>query len=67
MRPASRRFGPIVAIAACIALGACAAALQLAAPTPPRLYSLTPKSTFEDSLPTVHARLSARYPQRLPA
>jgi cholesterol transport system auxiliary component len=36
--------------------------LQLAAPTPPQLYSLTPKSTFEDDLPTVHARLSVEVP-----
>jgi cholesterol transport system auxiliary component len=62
MRPPSRRFGPIIAIAVSIALGACAAALQLAAPTPPQLYSLTPKSTFEDDLPTVHARLSVEVP-----
>jgi cholesterol transport system auxiliary component len=61
MRP-SRRFGPVVAIAACVALGACAAALQLAAPPPPKLYSLTPKSTFEDDLPTVNARLSVEVP-----
>jgi cholesterol transport system auxiliary component len=61
MRPPGR-FGPIIAIAACVALGACAAALQLAAPPPPKLFALTPKSTFDDDLPTVNARLSVEVP-----
>jgi cholesterol transport system auxiliary component len=51
-----------VVIAGCLGLGACAAALQLAAPEPPRLYELTPKSTFEDGLPTVDTRLSVEVP-----
>jgi cholesterol transport system auxiliary component len=45
-------------VAACLALGACAAALELASPDPPRLYELTPKSAFDDDLPGVDARLS---------
>jgi cholesterol transport system auxiliary component len=49
-------------LAGCLALGACAAALQLAAPDPPRLYELTPKSTFADDLPTVPSRLSVEVP-----
>jgi cholesterol transport system auxiliary component len=36
--------------------------LQLAAPEPPRLYELTPKSTFTDDLPTVNSRLSVEVP-----
>jgi cholesterol transport system auxiliary component len=49
-------------VAGCLALGGCAAALQLAAPAPPRLYELTPKSTFADDLPKVHSRLSVEVP-----
>jgi cholesterol transport system auxiliary component len=49
-------------LAVCLMLGACAAALQLATAEPPRLYELTPKSTFEDDLPTVSGRLSVEVP-----
>jgi cholesterol transport system auxiliary component len=49
-------------LAGCLAVGGCAAALQLAAPAPPRLYELTPKSTFSDDLPTVDSRLSVEVP-----
>jgi cholesterol transport system auxiliary component len=45
-----------LALCGCILLGGCAA-LQLATAEPPRLYELTPKSTFND-LPTVPGRLS---------
>ena len=55
-------LGRIVALAACLLVGACAAALQLAAPDPPRLYALTPKSTFADDLPEVDARISVEVP-----
>jgi len=51
-----------VALAGCIVLGGCAAALQLATADPPRLYELTPKSTFDDGLPTVPGRLSVEVP-----
>jgi cholesterol transport system auxiliary component len=51
-----------LALVACLALGACAAALELASPDPPRLYELTPKSTFGDDLPGVEARLSIEVP-----
>jgi cholesterol transport system auxiliary component len=47
---------------ACLALGACAAALEMATPDPPRLYELTPKSTFADDMPEVAARLSVEVP-----
>ncbi len=53
--------GRALVVAACLALGACAAALELASPDPPRLYELTPKSTFDD-LPDVDARLSVEVP-----
>ena len=49
-------------LAVCLVLGACAAALNLAAPDPPRLYALTPKSTFADGLPEVDARISVEVP-----
>lgn len=52
----------IVALSACLGLGACAAALELARPDPPRLYDLTPKSTFADDLPEVDARMSVEVP-----
>jgi cholesterol transport system auxiliary component len=60
MRPPRLRHA--ATIAGCLALGACAAALQLAAPAPPRLYELTPKSTFADDLPTVNSRLTVEVP-----
>jgi cholesterol transport system auxiliary component len=49
-------------LAGCLAVGGCAAALQLAAPAPPRLYELTPKSNFSDDLPPVDSRLSVEVP-----
>jgi cholesterol transport system auxiliary component len=51
----------LVILAACLTVGACAAALELARPDPPRLYDLTPKSTFDD-LPEAEARLSVEVP-----
>ena len=50
-----------LALSGCLLLGACAA-LQLATADPPRLYDLTPKSTFVDGLPTVPGRLSVEVP-----
>jgi cholesterol transport system auxiliary component len=57
-----RSLSRILGLAACLAVGACAAALELARPDPPRLYDLTPKSTFVDDLPEVDARLSVEVP-----
>ena len=54
-------MGRVVVLAACLAVGGCAAALELARPDPPRLYALTPKSTFDD-LPEVNARISVEVP-----
>lgn len=54
-----RRFAGLLA---CVLLGACAAAFEFAAPEPPRLYSLTPKSTFDDDLPDVRARVTVEVP-----
>ena len=51
-----------LALSGCLLLGACATALQLATADPPRLYDLTPKSTFADGLPTVPGRLSVEVP-----
>jgi cholesterol transport system auxiliary component len=50
------RLPRALALCGCILLGGCAA-LELATAEPPRLYDLTPKSTF-DALPTVPGRLS---------
>ena len=52
----------VVALAACLAVGSCAAALELARPDPPRLYALTPKSNFATDLPDVDARISVEVP-----
>ena len=57
-----RRIRHAATVAWCLPLCACAAALQLAAPEPPRLYELTPKSTFTDGLPEVNSRLSVEVP-----
>jgi cholesterol transport system auxiliary component len=59
MRLGLSRF---LALAACLAVGACAAAIELARPDPPRLYALTPKSTFADDLPDVDTRISVEVP-----
>jgi cholesterol transport system auxiliary component len=56
------RLPRALALCGCILLGGCAAALQLATAEPPRLYELTPKSTFNDDLPTVPGRLSVEVP-----
>jgi cholesterol transport system auxiliary component len=55
------RLRRTLALSSCLLLGACAA-LQLATADPPRLYDLTPKSTFVDGLPTVPGRLSVEVP-----
>lgn len=51
----------LAAMAVCLLLGACAA-LELATREPPRLFQLTPKSTFADDLPEVESRLSVEVP-----
>jgi cholesterol transport system auxiliary component len=51
-----------LALLSCLELGACAAALELARPAPPRLYELTPRSTFTAGLPAVDARLAVEVP-----
>ena len=56
------RLRRTLALAGCLLLGACAAALELATADPPRLYDLTPKSTFADGLPAVPGRLSVEVP-----
>jgi cholesterol transport system auxiliary component len=62
MMPSLPGSARALVIAACLALAGCAAALRLASPDPPRLYELTPKSTFVDGLPEVDARLSVEVP-----
>jgi cholesterol transport system auxiliary component len=54
--------GRLAVLLACLLLGGCASVLELATGAPPRLYQLTPKSTFKDGLPEVDARLSIEVP-----
>ena len=61
MKLSSAGPGRALVMAACLVLGSCAAALELASPDPPRLYELTPESTFDD-LPDVEAKLSLEVP-----
>jgi ABC-type uncharacterized transport system auxiliary subunit len=55
-------LGRGLAVLACLAQGACAAALQLARPDPSRLYELTPPAAFAPGLPEVAARLAVEVP-----
>ena len=48
-------------LGACLTLAGCAA-LELATREPPKLFSLTPKSTFEENLPETDARLTVEVP-----
>jgi cholesterol transport system auxiliary component len=56
------RLGRGLAVLVCLAQGACAAALQLARPDPPRLYELTPPSVVAAGWPEVAARLAVEVP-----
>ena len=62
MRRCSAGLGRGLIVVACLALGACAAALGLARPDPPRLYALTPTSAVAADLPAVDARLAVEVP-----
>lgn len=48
--------------AICLFLGACVDPLDLVSGAPPRLFDLSPKSTFDDDLPDVPARLTIDVP-----
>ena len=56
------RAGRLAVLLVLLLLGACASVLELATGSPPRLYQLTPKSTYNDGLPEVDARLSVEVP-----
>lgn len=62
MRRSLSGLGRGLVVLACLAQGACAAALQLARPDPPRLYELTPPAAFAAGLPEVAARLAVEVP-----
>ena len=51
-----------VLFALCFLLSACVDPISLVSGSPPRLFDLTPKSTFDDSLPNVAARLTIDVP-----
>lgn len=61
MRIAFHRTGRWLAVLALFVLTGCAA-LQLASRQPPRLFQLTPKSTFDGELPEIDARLILEVP-----
>ena len=51
------------ALAASLALGACQSLIPGATRDPPRLYELTPKSTFDPTLPRVRSQLVIETPE----
>jgi cholesterol transport system auxiliary component len=57
-----RNVSRSVIIALCCLLTACVDPISLVSGSPPRLFDLTPKSTFDDSLPDVAARLTIDVP-----
>lgn len=58
----SNRFGRSALLALCLLLSACVDPISLVSGSPPRLFDLTPKSTFDESLPDVSARLTIDVP-----
>lgn len=61
MMHALQRIGRAAILGCCLALSGCAA-LDLASREPPRLFQLTPKSTFAPDLPEVDVRVSVEVP-----
>ncbi len=60
-RPVSTIFSPIVLVVS-LALTSCVSPLDLVSGEPPRLFDLTPKSTFDEDLPKVNARITIDVP-----
>jgi cholesterol transport system auxiliary component len=58
----SRWLRRVALIAFCLSVAACVDPLDLVSGEPPRLYDLTPKSTFDDGLPNVAGRLTIDVP-----
>ncbi len=56
------RFFPWVTLAVFLTLTACVNPLDLVSGEPPRLFDLTPKSTFDEDLPEVGARITIDVP-----
>jgi len=59
LRPAAKAM----ALAAALAAGACQGLIPGATRDPPRLYELTPKSTFDPALPRVRSQLVVETPE----
>ncbi|MDH3663456.1 MAG: ABC-type transport auxiliary lipoprotein family protein [Alphaproteobacteria bacterium] len=58
----SRAMSRSAFFALCLLLAACVDPLDLVSGAPPRLFELTPKSTFDRNLPKVSARLAVDVP-----
>jgi cholesterol transport system auxiliary component len=56
-------FRPLLLTALAAALGACQSILPGASRDPPRLYELTPKSTFDPGLPRIRSQLIVETPE----
>lgn len=56
------RLPSSMALAVSLSLAACVNPLDFVSVEPPRLFDLTPKSTFDDDLPKVNARITIDVP-----
>jgi cholesterol transport system auxiliary component len=62
MTGSSRRQRQSALLALCLLLGACVDPINLISGDPPRLFDLTPKSTFDDDLPEAKGRITIDVP-----
>ncbi len=60
--PRRGQIGRVLGLLLALALGGCLGALDFATADPPRLYDLSPKSTFDQALPDAKGRLSVEVP-----
>jgi len=62
MKPRTPTLFLFAISAFCLSVAACVNPLDLVSGEPPRLFELTPKSTFDDDLPEVKARITIDVP-----
>lgn len=62
MKPRIYKLSLLAISALCLSFTACVNPLDLVSGEPPRLFDLTPKSTFDDDLPKVKARITIDVP-----